>query len=186
MHLLSVNVSLPRALQADGRTITTGIFKEPVHGRVMLRSLNLDGDGQADPSCHGGPDKAVYAYPFEHYERWKIELGREDLPFGQFGENFTVSGMPEARVRIRDVYRIGGAQVQVTAPRSPCFKLGLKMGSKDFPKLFLTSGRFGFYLRVLEEGDVGAGDRVELLRTDPTAPTVLEAARARFGEEGST
>ena len=186
MQLVSVNVSLPRPVQFEGRTITTGIFKEPVHGRVMLRTLNLDGDGQADPSVHGGPDKAAYVYPLEHYERWKSELGREDLSFGQFGENFTVTEMPESRVRVGDVYRIGGAVVQVTVPRSPCFKLGLKMGSKDFPKLFLTSGRFGFYLRVLEEGDVGAGDRVELLRTDPTAPTVLEAARARFGEEGST
>jgi MOSC domain-containing protein YiiM len=181
MQLVSVNVSLPRTLQLGGRRLTTGIFKEPVPGRVMLRTLNLDGDGQADPRYHGGPDKAAYAYPLEHYERWKSELGRDDLPFGQFGENFTISGMLEDRVRIGDVYRIGGAQVQVTDPRAPCFKLGLKMGSRDFQKLFLASGRLGFYLRVLEEGDVGAGDPIELLRTDPTSPTVFETGRARFG-----
>ena len=181
MRLLSVNVALPRTLLLDGRTVTTGIFKEPVRGRVMLRTLNLDGDGQADPRYHGGPEKAAYVYPFEHYELWKSELGRGELPFGQFGENFTVSGLLEDRVRIGDIYRIGEAQVQVTDPRAPCFKLGLKMGSKDFPKHFLRSGRLGFYLRVLEEGEVASGDLIELLRTHSAAMTVLEAGRARFG-----
>jgi MOSC domain-containing protein YiiM len=182
MQLLSVNVSRPRTIELEGRTITTGIFKEPVQGRVMLRALNLDGDGQADPRYHGGPDKAAYVYSFEHYERWKSELGRRELPCGSFGENFTVSGMLEDQVRIGDVYRIGEATAQVTDPRAPCFKLGLKMGSKDFPKLFLRSGRLGFYLRVLEEGEVGSGDSIELLRTDSAARSVLEAGRMRFGE----
>ena len=144
-----------------GGTVSTGIFKEPVTGRVMLRRLNLDGDRQADPSVHGGVHKAAYAYPLEHYEWWGRELGRADFAFGQFGENFTVEGMLEDAVRIGDVYRIGSALVEVTQPRAPCFKLGIRMGMDDFPKRFMASGRTGFYLKVLEEGEVGAGDGIE-------------------------
>ncbi|MGH7563069.1 MAG: MOSC domain-containing protein, partial [Gemmatimonadota bacterium] len=143
-QLLSVNVSLPRPVEHEHETVWTGIFKEPIAGRVALRRLNLDGDRQADLSVHGGVDKAVYAYPVEHYDHWRRELGR-DLPFGQFGENFTVSGMLEASTSIGDVYLIGTAVVQVTQPRTPCFKLGIRMGDRRFLRPFLASGRTGFY-----------------------------------------
>src|SRR5215204_7170573 len=158
MKLLSVNVSPPAEVVHGGKTVTTGIFKEPVDGRVMLRTLNLDGDGQADLIGHGGIHKAAYAYSVENYEYWKRELGRTDFTFGQFGENFTVEGMLEDAVHIGDVFRVGDALVEVTQPRVPCYKLGLKMGLKGFEKKFLASCLVGFYLRVLEEGEVGVGD----------------------------
>jgi MOSC domain-containing protein YiiM len=174
MKLLSVNVSRPREVAHGSETVTTGIFKEPAEGRVMLGTLNLDGDGQADLVGHGGIYKAAYAYSVENYEYWKRELRREDLAFGQFGENFTVEGMPEDEVHIGDVFRVGGALVEVTQPRVPCYKLALKMGLKGFEKRFLASCRVGFYLRVLEEGEVGAGDGVDRVRIDPERITVRE------------
>ena len=174
MKVLSVNVSPPTEIVHGGKTVTTGIFKEPVKGRVMLGALNLDGDGQADLVGHGGIFKAAYAYSIEHYDYWKRELGREDLTFGQFGENFTVEGMTEDEVHIGDVFRVGGALVEVTQPRVPCYKLGLKMGLRGFEKRFLASCRVGFYLRVLEEGEVGAGDGLDRVRTDPERITVRE------------
>jgi MOSC domain-containing protein YiiM len=174
MKLLSVNVSRPREVAHRSETVTTGIFKEPAEGRVMLGTLNLDGDGQADLVGHGGIYKAAYAYSVENYEYWKRELRREDLAFGQFGENFTVEGMPEDEVHIGDVFRVGGALVEVTQPRVPCYKLALKMGLKGFEKRFLASCRVGFYLRVLEEGEVGAGDGVDRVRIDPERITVRE------------
>jgi MOSC domain-containing protein YiiM len=174
MKLLSVNVSRPREVAHRSETVTTGIFKEPAEGRVMLGTLNLDGDGQADLVGHGGIYKAAYAYSVENYEHWKRELRWEDLAFGQFGENFTVEGMPEDEVHIGDVFRVGGALVEVTQPRVPCYKLALKMGLKGFEKRFLASCRVGFYLRVLEEGEVGAGDGVDRVRIDPERITVRE------------
>ena len=164
MRLLSVNVSYPMEVVHRRKTVSTGIFKEPVSGRVMLREFNLDGDGQADLVNHGGLHRAVYAYTVEHYDYWGRDLVRDDLSFGQFGENFTVEGMTEDDVHIGDVFRVGDALVEVSQPRPPCFKLGIKMGMSHFPKLFLASGRVGFYLRVLEEGEVGAGDGIERVR----------------------
>lgn len=172
MKLLSVNVSLPKEIPHMGKTTMTGIFKEPVSGRIMFRSLNLDGDGQADLKGHGGIYKAAYAYSTENYEYWKRELERTDFTFGQFGENFTVEGMPDDAVCVGDQFRVGGALVEVTQPRVPCFKLGIRMGMAQFPKMFLASGRPGFYLRVLEEGEVGAGDMVERVTNDPEHMTV--------------
>ncbi len=182
MRLLSVNVSLPRAIPYRGGAVETGIFKEPVPGRCMLRALNLDGDGQADLANHGGVDRAAYAYPVENYAYWRRELGREGFGFGQFGENFTVEGMTEDDVCIGDVFRVGGAVVEVSQPRPPCFKLGIKMGMPRFPKLFLASGRVGFYTRVLEVGEVGAGDRIEFVRRDPERVTVREMSQLLFFE----
>src|SRR5258706_1597787 len=157
MKLVSVNVSLQKTVTWAGRSVRTGIYKEPVSGAVFLGRLNLEGDGQADPRYHGGEDKAAYAYPAENYAYWKDELGRE-LPFGTFGENFTVEGMTEDRVRIGDVYGFeGGARVEVTLPRVPCAKLGMKMGSMRFVPRFQKAGRPGFYLRVAKEGFVEAG-----------------------------
>lgn len=183
MKLLSVNVSLPKEVSHWSGTVETGIFKEPVAGRIMLRTLNLDGDGQADLVNHGGTHQAVYAYPAEHYDYWQRELGRDGFGFGQFGENFTVEGMLEDEVHVGDVFRVGGARVEVSQPRTPCFKLGIKMGLPRFPKLFLASGRIGFYLRVLKEGEVGAGDAVERVESDPERLTVREASRLLFFEK---
>jgi MOSC domain-containing protein YiiM len=177
MRLVSVNVALPRDFRFRGRTVRTGIFKEPVEGPVRLGRLGLAGDGVADPRYHGGPDKAAYAYPFEHYAYWKGVLARNDLGFGQFGENFTVEGMLETDVRLGDVYAVGSARVLVTQPRSPCHKLGMKMGSYGFVPQFRASGRLGYYLRVLEEGTVEAGDTVTLVSSDRSQPTVAEESR---------
>jgi MOSC domain-containing protein YiiM len=182
MKLLSVNVSLPKEVPHGRKTVSTGIFKEPVEGRIMLRTTNLDGDGQADLENHGGVDRAAYAYSIENYDHWRHELGRDGFAFGQFGENFTVEGMVEDEVHIGDVFRVGDALVEVSQPRPPCFKLGIKMGMPGFPKQFLASGRVGFYLRVLEEGEVGAGDVFERVETDPERMAVREMSRLLFFE----
>ena len=182
MKLVSVNVSLPREVPFQGGMVRTGIFKEPVMGRVMLRRENLDGDGQADRSVHGGVHKAAYAYPLEHYGDWSRELGRSNFTFGQFGENFTVEGLLEDEIRIGDVFRVGAARVEVTQPRMPCYKLGIRMGMERFPKLFMASGRSGFYLKVVEEGEVGAGDRFEPVGQNPDGITVRALWHLAFRE----
>jgi len=163
MKLISVNVGLPRVVMSNGDPVSTGIFKEPVAGRVMLRTLNLDGDRQADLSVHGGPSKAVYAYPSEHYDYWKRELPGMALSWGMFGENFTSAGLFESELNIGDKFRVGSAVVMVTEPRMPCYKLGIKFGRSDIVKRFLASERTGFYFAVLQEGEVGAGDPIELM-----------------------
>ena len=172
MRLKSVNLSMPKDIVHNGKAVTTGIFKEPAEGRVMLRRLNLDGDGQADLWGHGGVFRAVYVYAFENYAYWAGELGRDDFTLGQFGENFTVEGMLEDDIHVGDVFRVGSALVEVSQPRVPCYKLAIKMGIEGFQNQFLASGRMGFYLRVLEEGEVGAGDTIELVKRDPQAMTV--------------
>jgi MOSC domain-containing protein YiiM len=163
MKLLSVNVGRPRAVMQDGDAVLTGIFKDPVKGRVTLRTLNLDGDGQADLSVHGGPTKAVYVYPSEHYDYWKRELPGMELPWGMFGENFTTVGLLESQLNIGDKFHVGSTTVTVTEPRMPCYKLGIKFGRPDIVKKFLASERTGFYFRVLEEGEVGADDGIRLI-----------------------
>jgi MOSC domain-containing protein YiiM len=177
MKLLSVNVGLPREVVVRGQTVTTGIFKEPVRGRVMLRKLNLDGDRQADLSVHGGADKAVYVYPVEHYDYWRRELPDMKLPFGMFGENFTTDGLLESSVNIGDRFRIDGAEVVVTQPRLPCYKLGIKFGRDDMVKRFLASRRTGFYFQVLHEGEVGAGDEIEAAGREEGDITVADITR---------
>src|SRR5262245_25306653 len=149
MRVVSVNVGLPREVEWKGRVVTTGIFKTPVAARVALRALNLEGDRQADLTVHGGADKAVYAYPSEHYPFWRRELPGLDLPCGAFGENLTTEGLDEAEVRIGDRFRVGTAEVRVTQPRIPCYKLGIRLGRDDIVERFLWSGRSGFYLAVL-------------------------------------
>lgn len=176
MTLKSVNVSMPKQVRHDGKTVTTGIFKQPVAGRVRLRRLNLEGDGQADLWGHGGAFRAVYAYSEENYDYWARELGRDDFIIGQFGENFTVEGMLDDDVSVGDVYRIGGALVEISQPRIPCHKLALKMGIEGFQNRFLKSGRVGFYFRVLEEGEVGAGDAIVLVRRSTPAVTVRQVS----------
>ncbi|HEV7394932.1 MAG TPA: MOSC domain-containing protein [Pyrinomonadaceae bacterium] len=163
MKLVSVQVGRPRLVEWNGDVVSTGIFKEPVTEPVMLRELNLDGDRQADLSVHGGVTKAVYAYPVEHYDFWRKELPEMDLPYGMFGENFTVEGFQEENLAIGARFRIGNAEVMVTEPRMPCYKLGIKFGRSDIIKRFLQSRRTGFYFSVLGEGLVTADDTFEKL-----------------------
>jgi len=166
MKLVSVNVGLPRVVMSHGDPVSTGIFKEPVAGRVILRTLNLDGDRQADLSVHGGPSKAAYAYPSEHYDYWTAEFPEMELPWGMFGENFTTAGLFESELNIGDKFRFGSAIVMVTEPRMPCYKLGIRFSRPDIVKRFLASARTGFYFSVLQEGEVGVGDPIELIEKD--------------------
>ncbi len=181
-RLLSVNLALPRMFHSRGREIPTGIFKEPVSGRVGLTRLTLDGDVQVDKRYHGGPDQAVYVFPSEHYPHFRESLGRPDLSPGFFGENFTTEGLLESDVRVGDVFTVGSARVRVTKPRGPCFKMGLKAGSAKFVKDLLESRRLGFYLRVLEEGEVGAGDAITRVSSDADSPTISQDIERRFFE----
>jgi MOSC domain-containing protein YiiM len=177
VKIVSINVGLPRLVLRDDEMVATGIFKEPVAGRVMLRTLNLDGDRQADLTVHGGPEKAVYAYAAEHYPFWKRELPDMDLPLGMFGENFTTEGMLETEINIGDKFRIGSAEVMVTQPRMPCYKLGIRFGRTDIIKRFLASERTGFYFSVLKQGDVGAGDEIELIEKNASGVRVVDVTR---------
>ena len=174
MKLVSVNVSLPREVEWEGRQVPTGIFKEPVEGPVMLRRLNLDGDRQGNLRVHGGPNKAVYGYPCEHYAFWRNELSRPDLSWGMFGENFTTEGLLEEEIRIGDQFQIGAAVVMVTQPRTPCFKLGIKFGDQKIVDRFLASIRSGFYFAVLQEGPVGSGEAIEKINGNADSLTVAE------------
>ena len=183
MRISSVNVGLPREVAWQERVVTTGIFKEPVKGPVMLRTLNLDGDQQADLTVHGGIDKAVYAYPSEHYVFWRAELPGMDLPWGMFGENFTIEGLLEDAVYIGDRFRIGEAEVMVTEPRMPCSKLGLKFGRADIIKRFLASRRTGFYLAVAREGIVDAGDAINLIGREQAEISVADITRLHAFEK---
>src|SRR6266436_7492816 len=174
MKLLSVNVGLPREVEWNGKIIRTSIFKAPVSGRVRVAQLNVEGDRQSDLSVHGGIDKAVYAYPSEHYPFWRAELPGIDLPWGAFGENLTTEGLMEDSVHIGDRFRIGSAELVVTQPRMPCFKLGIRFGRPDMVKRFLRSGRTGFYLRVSQEGEVAPGDAITVVTRDDHAIAVAD------------
>jgi MOSC domain-containing protein YiiM len=178
MKILSLNVGQPRTVLDRGLEVATGIFKSSVPGPLMLRRTNLDGDRQADLQVHGGRNKAVYAYPSEHYEFWLGELPGYELSWGNFGENLTTEGLSENDACIGDQFRIGGAVVKVTQPRIPCFKLGIRFGRDDMPKKFLASGRSGIYFSVLEEGLVNVGDAIELLQRDERGVTVADVNRA--------
>jgi MOSC domain-containing protein YiiM len=180
MKLVSVNASMPKTVDHLGRRVSTGIYNEPVDGRLMVRKLNVEGDSQADLTVHGGVYKAVYVYDLENIDYWRQELRRDDLVYGHFGENFTVEGMLDDRIHIGDVFRIGGALLEVTQPRLPCFKLEMKMNLPGFSRQFITSGRLGFYFRVIEEGEVGAGDLIELVETGPEQITVWELAQLYY------
>jgi MOSC domain-containing protein YiiM len=177
MKIVSVNVGLPSEVSWQGKLVTTGIFKEPLDGPVMMRTLNLDGDGQADLTVHGGASKAVYAYPSEHYGYWRTELPGVDLPWGMFGENLTTGGLLEEAVYIGDKFRIGEAEVMITEPRMPCYKLGIKFGRADIIKRFLSSRRTGFYFAVVQEGMVSAGDAAELVGREQNEITVADITR---------
>jgi MOSC domain-containing protein YiiM len=176
VRILSVNVGLPREVLWRGRTVLTGIFKDPVATPIPLRRLNLDGDAQADLTVHGGPDKAVYAYPSEHYNGWQSRLGRALTP-GAFGENLTTEGLTEDAVHIGDEFRVGTARLVAVQPRLPCYKLGLRFGDPKVVRMFLEAGLPGIYFAVLDEGIVGPGDPIERVAEDGARVTVAEMFR---------
>ena len=184
MRLVSVNVGQPRPVQWNEKTVETGIFKDPVTGPVRVARTTLVGDRQADLTVHGGADKAVYAYPSEHYPFWSRELDRAALPWGMFGENLTTEGLDEATVRIGDRFAIGTAELEVSQPRLPCFKLGIKFERADMVKRFLRSGRLGFYLRVRREGVIEAGAPIRPLGGDADAPTIADLAQLEASRRG--
>ena len=176
MKLVSVNAGLPREVKWNGTTVTTSIWKSPVSGPVRVSALNIAGDRQSDLSVHGGADKAVYVYPSEHYDYWRRELPGVDLPWGAFGENLTTTGLSE-EFRIGDRLKIGTAEFAITQPRLPCYKLAARFGRADMVKKFMKSGRTGFYLSVTREGDVTAGDPIELIARAENSLTVADIVR---------
>ena len=177
MKIVSLNVGLPREVTWHGQLVTTGIFKEPVAGRVALHKLNFDGDRQADLTVHGGKYKAVYCYPLEHYAYWKEELPGRDLPPAIFGENLTTEGMLEESVHLGDLFSVGTAEVVVTQPRLPCYKLGIRFQSDDMVRRFLASRRSGFYVAVTREGEVGAGDEIKEIARDKNQVSIADIVR---------
>jgi MOSC domain-containing protein YiiM len=177
MKIISVNVSLPRTVLWKKHEVTTAIFKEPVKGPVTVRKLNLDGDRQADLTVHGGPEKAIYAYPSEHYSFWRSELAGMDLPWGMFGENLTIEGLREEETRIGDRFRVGGALLMASQPRIPCYKLAVKFGRDDILQRFLQSERSGVYFSVVKEGIVQVGDPFEKNHQDENGVTVTDVHR---------
>ncbi|HET9177033.1 MAG TPA: MOSC domain-containing protein [Terriglobia bacterium] len=183
MKVLSVNAGLPRQVVSSGQAVTTGIYKFPVRQRVKVKKLNIEGDGQADLSVHGGPDKAVYAYPSEHYEYWRHELPGVEMPWGAFGENLSLTGLTEHDAHIGDRFRIGTAILMLTQPRLPCYKLGIRFGRRDMPERFLSSRRTGFYFAVVEEGEVGEGDGVELIHQDVNKISVSDLIHLLYDRE---
>jgi len=185
MKVLTVSVGQPREVVADDRLVRTSIFKSPVSGRVPIRNDNLAGDAQSDLSVHGGRAKAVYAYPHEHYAFWREQLPNVDLQPANFGENLTIEGLLEEDVHIGDRLKIGSAELVVTQPRLPCYKLGIRFDRPDMVKRFLASRRTGFYLSVAVEGDVGAGDTIEIIERHPAAVSIPELLRM-YLREGTT
>jgi MOSC domain-containing protein YiiM len=183
MKVVSVNVGLPREVNWRGRKVLTGIFKEPIAGAVKVRAFNLDSDRQADLTVHGGRDKAVYAYASEHYDDWRKELPEMNLPFGMFGENLTTEGLFESEVNIGDRLRVGSVLFEVTQPRMPCYKLGIRFGRDDIIKKFLQSERSGIYYAVIEEGELKAGDEIEFVSRDENKVTVTDISRLYSSEK---
>jgi MOSC domain-containing protein YiiM len=177
MKLISLNVARPRLTIYKGASINTGIFKKPVSGRRALRTLNLDGDQQADLSVHGGPFKAVYAYPSEHYGFWREEFSQMELPWGTFGENFTTEGLSEEELHVGDRFRIGSSALMLRQPRMPCYKLAARFQRDDMLERFLVSGRSGFYFSVEQEGEIGNGDSFELVSRNHDGITIAEVNR---------
>src|SRR5215472_16801791 len=173
-RLLSVNVGLPRDIAWRGKTVHTAVWKEPVQGKRMVRRLNIDGDGQGDLKGHGGEHRAVFVYQLDSYRYWQDQLHRTALTFGQFGENFTVEGLPDTEVCIGDRYRIGAGLFEVTQPRVTCYRVGIRMDEPRMAALLVSHGRPGFYFRVLQEGEVQAGDEIVKVLGGPEGMSVAE------------
>lgn len=174
MKLLSIQVGMPVEVEWDGELVSTGIFKDTVEGPVFVRKLNLEGDGQADLTVHGGFDKAVYAFSQDAYPWWLETLGVEELPNGAFGENLTFSSLDEKTTYIGNRYALGQCELEVVQPRFPCFKLGIKFGDMGILKTFMKSGRAGVYFRVLREGAIQAGDTLKLLEANPEKVSIWD------------
>jgi MOSC domain-containing protein YiiM len=185
MQLLSLNIGMPVEIEFQGKPLLTGIFKKAVEGPVYLSTLQLEGDGQADLVNHGGEDKAVCVYSSEHYTVWQKKLQR-DLPFGAFGENFTVSGLEESQVHIGDIFELGEALLQISQPRQPCFKLGKKHELPELPLQVQQTGLTGYYFRVLRAGNVASGEHFRLVETHPAAVTVAEANHVKYHDKSDT
>jgi MOSC domain-containing protein YiiM len=185
MRVDSINIGMPREVEWKGRKVQTGIFKSPFAAKLAVRRLNIDGDGQADLTVHGGPDKAIYAYPSEHYGPWSEQLGRPLTP-GMFGENLTTAGLLEDAVHIGDEFRVGTARLVITQPRLPCFKLGLRFADPGMVKAFLQAGKPGIYFAVLEEGVVEPGDPIERIAEDGSRITVTEMFRLVLDQDAAT
>lgn len=185
MTVVSVNVGTPKQVRVRNGDVLTSIFKSPVQGRVAIRRHNLDGDRQADLTVHGGPYKAVYCYPGEHYRFWSEELPKMELTLGMFGENLTTQGLSEDEVHIGDQFRFGSAVLEATQPRMPCFKLGIRFGRPDMVKRFWQSGRSGVYFSVFEEGDVASGDPIERLHSQEDGISVADVVKLYRGDERS-
>lgn len=185
-QVVSLNLGLARAVETNGRSVRTAIFKDPVTHRTQLGLTGLTGDQQADLRVHGGPYKAVYSYPSEHYEFWRTELGVRDLPFGAFGENLTTAGLSEETVFIGDCFRVGSTILQVSQPRMPCFKLAIRFGRADMVKLFWRSGRSGIYFSVVETGELGPGDVMTRTESGPETVSVADIVRLYQGTEWSS
>ena len=183
MKLVAISVGGPRKVEWRGKTVRTSIFKDPVAGPVRVQKLNLAGDEQSDLSVHGGVDKAVYAYPSEHYAYWCEQLPEMKLPWGSFGENLTTEGLNDKTLQIGDRLSIGSAEFVVTQPRLPCFKLGVRFGRPDMVKRFQKSGRTGFYLAVLQEGVISAGDSIQVVSVGQPSVSVAEIARLYTADE---
>lgn len=185
MRIISVNVGRPQSIPSEGEAVLTSIFKTPVVGRVLVRTLNLDGDEQSDLRVHGGPNKAVYLYPSEHYDFWRRQLPDLAFPWGAFGENLTIEGLLEDDVRVGDHLRIGTAEFIVTQPRQPCYKLGIRFDRPDMVKRFYRSGRSGFYVSVFREGEIGSGDAIELHPAAGDRPTITEVVHELKRAQGT-
>ncbi len=183
--ILSVNTGGPRDVRVNGEIVRTSIWKAPRDGRVAVRGVNLEGDDQSDRTVHGGTYKAVYVYPSEHYAYWRRELPDAELPWGAFGENLTTAGLLETEVCIGDRFRIGSAELQVTQPRQPCFKLGIRFGRADMVKRFTSSGRCGFYVSIVREGDLGRGDAIEVTHRAVGSVCVADIFAWKMGADPS-
>ncbi|HEX5410608.1 MAG TPA: MOSC domain-containing protein [Terriglobia bacterium] len=183
MKVLSINVGRPSQVVWRDQAVLTGIYKVPVRHRVKVTKLNIDGDVQADLTVHGAPNKAVYAYPSEHYEYWRQELPGVEIPWGMFGENLTVAGLMESDAHVGDRLRIGTAVLMLTQPRLPCYKLGIKFGCDDMPDRFLASRRTGFYFAVVEEGEIGKGDHLELIHQDVNRISIADILHLLYDHE---
>jgi MOSC domain-containing protein YiiM len=185
MRVISVNTGRPREVRANGDIVRTSIWKSPREGRVRAAGVNLEGDEQSDLTVHGGQYKSVYVYPSEHYAYWYEQLAGVELPWGIFGENLTIEGLLESDVFIGDRIGIGTAEFQVTQPRQPCFKLGIRFGREDMLKRFVASGRSGFYVSIVTEGDVGRGDAIRVIHREPDSVSVSEMFALKMGSAAS-
>jgi MOSC domain-containing protein YiiM len=183
MKVLSVNVGRPRQIESDGKSVSTGIYKSRIHQQVKVGRLNLEGDGQADLSVHGGPNKAVYGYPSEHYDYWQREFPGKEIPWGMFGENLTMEGLVESNVHIGDQFLMGTTVLMVTQPRLPCYKLGIKFGTDDMPERFLSSRRTGFYFAVVKEGELREDNAIQPIHRDVKQVSVADILNLCYDSE---